>query len=193
MRMNIGCDKMKNIYIFGVPRSGKSTLAKLIKEKYPFYNQISFEAIRNGFIKSQPDLDMGNRSSDARKNILPKHIVEFSHWNNKLLTSPTLVEGDFCSIEDLYNLIDDNDLIICLGLGRKSLDEILKGIRQNDKEIDYTKDWTDEKIKTHFYDIENKDKENYDFCMSHNIKYYDTYDNRNNIFDKIIEDISRQK
>ena len=43
---------MKNIYIVGVPRSGKSTLAKLIKEKYPIYNQFSFEAIRNDVFKN---------------------------------------------------------------------------------------------------------------------------------------------
>ena len=58
---------MKNIYIIGVARTGKSTLSKLIKEKYPVYNQISFEAIRNGFIESQPDLNMDNRNSEARK------------------------------------------------------------------------------------------------------------------------------
>ena len=58
---------MKNIIITGVARSGKTTLSKLIKEKYPKYNIISFEAIRNGFIKSHPDLRMGNRNSEARK------------------------------------------------------------------------------------------------------------------------------
>lgn len=61
---------MKNIYIVGIPRSGKSTLSKMIKSKYPEMNIISFEAIRNGFIKSQPDLNMGNRHSKARQEIL---------------------------------------------------------------------------------------------------------------------------
>lgn len=60
---------MKNIYIIGTPRSGKTTLARLIKEKYPIYNQISFEAVRNGFIETQPELNMNNRNSLARKNI----------------------------------------------------------------------------------------------------------------------------
>ena len=66
---------MKNIIITGIPRSGKTTLSKLIKEKYPEYNIISFEAIRNGFIKSQPGLKMGNRNSEARKEILPDFIM----------------------------------------------------------------------------------------------------------------------
>ena len=71
---------MKNIFIIGVPRSGKSSLSKLIKKNYPIYNQLSFEAIRNGFIETQPELNIGNRTSDARRTILPKHIVTEPHF-----------------------------------------------------------------------------------------------------------------
>ena len=180
---------MKNIFIIGVPRSGKSTLSKMIKEKYPLYNQLSFEAIRNAFIETQADLNMDNRNSDARKHILPKHIITLAHWNNKVLSCPSLVEGDFCSIKELYNLVDENDEIICLGLGCRTIDEIIYGIRNNDKDNDYTKDWNDLQIKKHFYDIVEKDKLNKDFCMKNNIKYYDTYKRRNDIFDSILQNI----
>jgi adenylate kinase family enzyme len=182
---------MKNLYIIGVPRAGKSTLSKLIKEKYPIYNQFSFEAIRNGFIESQPELNMGNRNSDARKNILPKHFVTFAHWNKEILSCPSLIEGDFCSIEELSNLIDDNDEIICLGFGCRSIEEVIKGIRENDSDADYTKDWSDEQMIKHFHDTLEKDKINYDFCNKNGIKYYDTYQNRTQIFEKIIEDIKK--
>lgn len=182
---------MKNIYIIGVPRSGKSTLSKLIKEKYPIYNQISFEAVRNGFIESQPELNMGNRNSDARKSILPKHIVTFSSWNNKILSTPTLVEGSFCTIEELSKLIDKDDLIICLGLGCRNIDEIVEGIKNNDKETDYTKTWSSEQIKKHFYDIVENDKLNYEYCLKNNINYYDTYLNRIDVFNCILNDIEK--
>ncbi len=36
---------MKSIIILGVPRSGKSTLAKMLKEKYPMYNIIQEDII----------------------------------------------------------------------------------------------------------------------------------------------------
>ena len=75
----------KNIYIIGVPRSGKTTLANLIKEKYPYYNQFVFEAVRNGFIETQPNLKMDNKNGDARNTILPKHLVVFATWNNRLV------------------------------------------------------------------------------------------------------------
>ena len=181
--------KMKNIYIIGVPRTGKSTLSKLIKEKYPIYNQLSFEAIRNGFIESQPDLNMGNRNSEARSDILPKFITTVASWNNKILLAPTLIEGDFCSAPKLLSLLDENDLIICLGHGGRNIDEILKGIRENDTNADYTKSWSEEKIKQHFYDIVKNDNLNYDYCIKNNIRYYDTYINRKEVFMQILNDI----
>lgn len=180
---------MKNIFIVGVPRTGKSTLSKMIKEKYPIYNQFSFEAIRNGFIETQPQLKMDYRNSDARKNILPKHIVLFAHWNEKLLSNPSLIEGDFCSIEQLKNYTDCNDIIICLGHGCRTLDEIVASIRINDTEDDYTKEWTEEKLNNHFKDIVEKDKKYYDFCTKNCIKYYDTFDNRKVVFEQIIQKI----
>ena len=182
---------MKNIYIVGVPRAGKSTLSKLIKEKYPIYNQFSFEATRNGFIDSQPELHMENRNSEARKTILPKHLLSFSKWNSTILYCPSLVEGDFCSIQELYELVDENDLIICLGLGCRSVEEIVSGIKQNDKEDDYTKEWSEEKLASHFHDITEKDKINYEFCIKNGIDYYDTYLDREKKFEGILNKISQ--
>ena len=181
---------MKNIIIVGIPRAGKSTLSKLLKETYPSYNQFSFEAIRNGFIASQPELNMGNRKSDARKSIMPKHIMELIHWNNTLLSNPSLIEGDFCTIEELSNLINEDDYIICLGLGCRSIDEIVSGVIKNDTESDYTKNWDEEKLKLHFNDSVQRDKLNYEFCLNNNIKYYDTYENRNEVFESILNDIN---
>ena len=181
---------MKNIFIIGVPRSGKSTLSRMIKTKYPIYNQLSFEAIRNGFIETQPELNMGNRNSEARKNILPKHIITTAHWNSNILMSPTLVEGDFCSIEELNNLIDDNDIIICLGFGCRKIEDIIDLIRNNDTNDDYTKNWSNEKMEKHFYDLTIKDKGNYDYCLKNKIDYFDTYENRNLVFEKIIEKLN---
>ncbi len=176
---------MKNIFIMGIGRTGKSTLSRLIKEKYSEYNQFSFEAIRNGFIKSQPELNMGNKNSDARKNILPDHLVEFAHWNMELLGNPSLVEGDFCSVEKLFSLINENDIVICLGLGCRSIEEIADGVMKNDTADDYTYGWNKEKIMQHFYSSIERDKENYEFCINNNIKYFDTYENRSEIFNDI--------
>lgn len=182
---------MKNIYIIGVPRTGKSTLSKLIKAKYPEFNIISFEAVRNGFIKAFPELEMKNRNSEVRKKAMPQFLTEFIQWNNTLTGYGNIVEGSFCSVETIFNLIDLQDIIICLGFNNRSLDEIVNGIMKYDTCNDYTKTWTREQIEKHFYDSVKKDRENYEFCEKYNINYWDTYDNRQEIFIKILEYIEK--
>ena len=182
---------MKNIYVVGVPRSGKSSLSKLIKEKYPSYNYISFEVVRNSFIDSFPELGMDNRNSDVRKNVLPKYITSLASWNKKILSIPSLVEGSFCSLESLLNLVDNDDFVICLGFSSRNIDEIITEIQKHDTDRDYTKDWTFERLKAHFHDLEDNDRENYEFAKNNNIRYYDTFINRSDVFKKIIEDIEK--
>ncbi len=183
---------MKNIYIIGIPRSGKSTLAKKIKSKYPEMNIISFEAIRNGFIKAQPNLNMGNRNSNARQEILPQFIVEFANWNYAITGSRSIVEGSFTDVKTIKNLINSEDIILCLGLGKRSLHEIIKEMKKYDDENDYTKDWTEEQLKKHFFDITEQDIENYNLCKKLNIEYFDTFNNREKVFLNILEYIERR-
>ena len=92
----------------------------------------------------------------------------------------------------IIKYIDKNDIIVCLGFNRRNLREIIDGIKKNDTQYDYTKKWTDEQISKHFYDITEKDKENYEFCRKHNLNYYDTYENRKEVFLHILEYIERQ-
>ena len=127
--------------------TGKTTLTKKIKEKYPNYNLFSFEAIRNAFIESQPNLNMENRNSQARKEILPKHFITFAKWNAEITCNPSLIEGSFCNIKELKDFIEDDSIIICLGLGCINIDEFAKNVIKYDKENDYTKKWSLEKIK----------------------------------------------
>lgn len=75
---------MRNIFILRSPRSGKSTLAKMLKISLPDYSLISIDAVRNIFIKTIPYLNMDNRESLARKEIFPQFINEFI--NEKIIT-----------------------------------------------------------------------------------------------------------
>lgn len=169
---------MNNIYILGVPRTGKSTLSKLIKEKYSKMNIISFEAIRNGFIKTQPDLYMQNRNSEARAKILPLFICEFVYWNNIITGCSSIIEGAISDVKTISDIASKDDIIICLGFNGRSIDEVIELIKKYDRETDYTHDWSEEKLKKHFYDITDEDKKNIELCQNLNIRYFDMYENR---------------
>ena len=68
---------------------------------------LSFEAIRNGFIKSLPELNMGNRNNNGRKEILPGFIVEFANWNYEITGCSNIIEGSFTDFKTISSLIDD--------------------------------------------------------------------------------------
>ncbi len=105
------------IYVVGAPTAGKSTLARIIKERFLQVNVVSFEAVRNGFIVSQPELNMGDRKSVARSKILPRFMVEFAEWNARMTRNFTVVEGSFARVEQIWRLVKSDDLVICLGYG----------------------------------------------------------------------------
>ena len=170
-----------NVYIIGVPTAGKSTLAKMIKERLPQFNVVSFEAVRNGFMKAQPELDMGNRQSVARKEILPRFMVEFVEWNEWMTGHPTLVEGSFASVQEVIGLVRKEDLVICLGYGGMALADVAKqAIRMAGPES-YLYGRTEAEFAKHFYDLTETDQENKEYCEKNQIPYFATVDEREKV------------
>lgn len=174
------------IYIVGVPTAGKSTLARMTKKRFLQVNVVSFEAVRNGFMVSQPELRMGERESEARREILPKFLVEMAEWNAKLTQSVTVVEGSFAKVEDVCRLMKDDDLVICLGYGGRGLDEVAKLAIQKASEDSYLYRRTVEEFKGHFYDLVEDDQANLEFCLQNNVPYYDTAEERAKKLEKVL-------
>ncbi len=166
------------IYIIGAPTAGKSTLAKMIKTRFPMVNQLSFEAVRNGFIKAQPSLEMNDRNSPSRKELLPEFLMEFASWNEKMTGNASLVEGTFAKASQIQNMLEDGDLLICLGYGGHSLSEIAEQAISKAKSDSYLHGHTTTEFMKHFYDLEADDTENREFCLAQGLPYFDTYNNR---------------
>lgn len=179
---------MRNIYITGVSRTGKTTLCKMIKDSLleMKFNYISFEALRNGFIKSQPELQMGNRNSEARSKIMPSFIIEYANWNKEITNYPSLIDYAFDSIEFLKNNVNEDDIIICLGFDAKELETIVQEIKSHSKEEDYTFSWSIEQLRKHFFDIVQADQKNKIECIKNNVLYFDTSQNREQVLNNIL-------
>lgn len=183
--------EIKNIYIIGTPRSGKTTLAKLLKRKFTDFSLISMDSIRNGFMKSLPHLDMGNKNSISRKEIFPIFISEFIYWNNEILDNYCIVEGALIDLESIKEIKTDKDLVICLGHGNLLIDEIIKNIKKYDTRDDYTFDWSIDKIKEHFEYTFLNDNKNQEICNEKNYIYIDSSENRKEKFDELLKLIKR--
>ena len=181
------------IFICGIPRSGKSTTAKLLKAEIENTNLIVTEAIRNGFqtIDEKHAYDWGRWQSDLRQNVFPKYVKSFLDWNEKLGGTITILDCALLSLEKVLQLKDDDDIVVCAGFGGKSLDEIFKIIRKFEKTDDYTAQFSDQKLLAIWGDVAQIDKDNIDFCKKHQIKYFDT-SNRTTAQKRILNYIKKQ-
>lgn len=180
-----------SVFIIGVPTAGKSTLAGVIKNRLVNVNVFSLEAIRNGFIKTQPELKMDDRSSLARQRIMPEYIVEFARWNEKLTGDMSLVEGSFVTARDLARLISENDMAICLGYGGKSREEIAEIALARVTKDNYLYGCTIEKFVAHFYDIDKLDRDNMEFCEHNSILYFDVSEGWSEVEGAVLEMLSK--
>ncbi len=136
---------------------------------------------------------MGNRESRVRKEILPKFMVEFAEWNTKMTGEPTLVEGSFASVENVMKLLDESDgkrnMVICLGYGGMTLEGVAKRAIAKAGRESYLFGRTEEEFKKHFYDLEENDRKNQEYCEKHDIPYFVTVENREEVLEEIIETV----
>lgn len=181
------------IFICGVPRAGKSTLAKFLKTQIENSNLIVTEAIRNGFqaIDEEHAYDWGRRQSDLRQKVFPKYVKAFLDWNEKFSETITILDCALIELDKVLQIKDKDDIVICIGFGGKGLQEIFKIIRKFEKQDDYTTQFSNQKLQAIWGDISQIDNNNIEFCAKNKIKYFDT-SNRSVVQHKILNYIQKQ-
>lgn len=168
-----------NIFICGVPRSGKTTLARKLKEALTGYNFIVSESIRNGFQKMDKGnyKKWGNRNSLQRKQQFPEFIFEFLKWNSFFSECDNIVDLGLVDLKTVVDNKEDSDLVICLGFGDISDKEILSFMRKRENKGDYTEKLNDEELMNIWGNIFDGDKENIKLCNQYKIKYFNVLKN----------------
>lgn len=168
------------IYIVGVPRSGKSTLAKMLKEKYRGANLISCEALKNSL--ATIELDNGATCSASPEAFL-KFVAKLAEWNELLTGQRSIIDAGNMRIEDVYKILTPRDRIVCLGFGGiANKMEIWSSIKLHQKDYDYTCNMDLEKATRYWGDFSNTDRENRYFCVDKDLIYLDTnYDQKNTL------------
>lgn len=181
---------MNNIVISGVPRTGKTTLAMMLKEKNPNLNIISLDCLRNSFDDIFPQLDINPRGGENCFIDFPKFISRLLYWNKKDLKSKFnyIIEGTQILPDTAKKLFSDCT-VIYLGHGNLSCNEILSNIRKYDTPDTYSYKRDDDimlkSIKKHRsidYDIQEK-------CKQYGFKYIDTSFDRIQRLKKLIDEI----
>lgn len=186
--------EQKNIIILGCQRSGKTTLANLLKNS-GIYTLFSVDSLIYSFEKNIPQAGINTKTEIREKSpILTKFIsdyfVGFSRCypnHNYLIESCQLLPKDIINDKVLNKCI-----IICLGYPNATVEEIYKKIRENDKnnfKNSYTTIKTEEELKKLIEIWILYSKRLKEDCEKFSIPFYETNVNREETLKHIVNSI----
>jgi len=194
---------MKNIVIFGIPRSGKSTLAHKLNKKF-HYPLINGDCERVSMSNIFPELDIEHNKNFSKylEILLRKYKREFKN------SVPIILESVDITIKDINAYFNKEDnIFICLGVSSISAEEFADMIIKYDGDFDWTKKTAKEDLinycskyietskQNEIYCRNNNimyietSKQNEIYCRNNNIMYIETSENRDIIFNELIKQL----
>ena len=177
------------IYIVGVPRAGKSTLAWMLNSVFPKVSIISSEAMSNAFSHILPDIASDVKTNQKTKDTIIQFLAEFAEWNEVLTEQKSIIDVGLVPIETIHAVMKENDHLVCLGFGGKmTKQQIWDLITQNHEEYDYTYGMDLDRVIKLWGDFAKRDAENKFYCDEHKLTYLDTSKNRDKI---LLEEVKK--
>lgn len=191
---------MKNILIMGIGRAGKTTLSKMIKDKYNSYNLIHSDSLKWAIIRAQGKEQYYRENVDIQKEyehgeFFQRTLLELY---NSLIKNDTKGYGYILESGQLHpkivnEMIDFNKtIVVCLGLGNLTPEDMVNQCITYDTEESWTYGLTREYILKHAQDWYNCNEMLKKECPKYGIRYIDTSKNRKDILNKILEEIAEQ-
>lgn len=190
---------MKNILIMGIGRAGKTTLSKMIKEKYTNYNLIHSDSLKWAMIRAEDKEEYFRKNVDKQKEFERGEYFQKTLLGlfNSLIGKDTNHYGQVLESGQLHpkivsEMIDfESTIVICLGLGNYTAEEMLNQCLKYDTEESWTyglsKEYLLEHAKTWYESNEMLKIE----CPKYGIKYIDTSKERKKVLNEILEKIDK--
>lgn len=186
----------KYIIIAGVPRSGKSTLSAIIAKKLG-YQHICFDTINYALEQNMinPKINTEDESLENTKYI--SSII--SKFINSIINSGEYDEQEYGVVIDvcqlmpedyIKNILNEKCDIYYLVTSKVEIDERLNILKKYDNSKSYTFYNTEEQNREKCKNIVEISKYIEENCNKLGLKCYDTLFDREDVFEKIIKEIS---
>lgn len=203
---------MKNILIVGPGRNGKTTLAKKINEELNYF-VFNLDKLMTVFDRAYPHLDVRIAwdYDKATTNVAPflgHFLGMFSSFHgmaddlnlrkHAVKGNKFVLEGghfDFEKILPILNMygikeLTDNFILIGLVQSKKTAEEFFIDLKKYDTEDEWTYGMDDNELKELIsQDFIPSNQFMTDYLLKYGFTIYDTSKEREQVFDKIIEDI----
>lgn len=186
---------MKNIMIFGICRTGKSTFSKIIQKEFNNYQIIEVDTIISALQKTVPNIPIGFIHDNLEENKLPEflNLLIQKNINKNGKELKFIINGDSILPEDLFKYFDLNNMIVYYFVNQKlSPEQILENCRKFDSKEEWTTRRTDEELLNHFKFYKDIESTILKDCKKYNIKCIDTSENRKIIFKQLLDEIKNE-
>jgi len=182
----------KNIIILGTGRTGKSTLAKKIS-KLLSYNLLQLDLYISAFEKAFPSLGIkhGFNDTPVAKKIAP-FIFSLLEELEEEKSSETyyVIEGAHIDLELLLESFPKEQfLLIGLHHGNLSEENLFTQIRNHDTKKDWTYYLDDDELKIFCKKVIEQNNLNTSMFNKYGIINYDTSNDREAVFERIINEL----
>lgn len=177
---------LKNIYLVGPSRCGKTATATMLQEKYG-YTHIIMDAVIETMNEISPNLGIkhGNLDSKEFRNFLNSYSKNLFKYTKHNIIDIEVLDPSFA--KSMIN--DDESTVIYMGYPSITPEEKLKQMRKYDSEYDWTRNLSDEElIELLTFHIEAS-KKLQEKAMQHGFKFIDTSFNREEVIRESIEEM----
>lgn len=191
---------MRNIIILGVPRSGKTTLARRVKKEFPEYIFIEEDLISTAASCIFHEVANTNASLQKYPNWRGE-IAELSESISHQYLGLCLQDKEMpfiyvsCSLSIpiiLKNVDLENTILIVMGYPNIPYKEKLKLIREYDPKSEWTSFNTTEFMKNAIKTYIQDSKKFKVSCKKYRFKFYDTSYHYERVLDEAFSDIKKQ-
>ncbi len=202
---------MKNIIIAGSSRAGKSTLARKINEELNYF-VISVDKLVATFQGAYPQLNIKlnwnrRKTTDNLAPFLGHFLGAFSSSHgvayelnlraHAVKGNRFVLEGGYFNFEKILPILKmyeieelkDNFFLIGLVQNKKTADEFFNDFRKYDTEDDWTYSLDDDDLREVSQEAIPFSRSITDHLVKYGFTIYDTSTEREQVFDKIVEDI----
>lgn len=178
---------MKHIIITGTARSGKTTLAKMLKEQLLMYNEFHGDCIREWIIRSYGQ-KRAKEITHAQN--YPESMAQLTDAFLSSLAYPCIVEWSrfFPCNEHLFTE-KHKCIFVYLGHGGLSGEKLYEQIRRHESANDFTLKLSEQELLASCERWSETDKRFLIECKLHNRDYYNTSNDRLFILSEIMQKV----
>jgi hypothetical protein len=183
---------LKNIIIFGSSRSGKTELAKRLSKKLN-YNIVMVDSLVSAFQNSMPELEINHSNRDGKSinNLEPfllAYLKSINKMDKKARNINYVIEGSYFNFDKIIEL-QEKFIVVILLSELDSPKDYYDMLKEFDKPHDWTYNLSDEELYKYCENLYSHNKYLLSKCNENNIAYYNTAINREDVFEKILNDI----